>query len=65
MVTGSIKDFIRKYIINPFYRYVLHLDNEEHQKVENYHKQFNLEIIKKLYKTKKGILTFLDYQMGN
>ena len=27
--------------------------------------KLNLKIIKKLYKTKNGILTFLDYQMKN
>ena len=64
-----LKDFIRKHIINHFHRYVQHLDDENIErtsnKVENYYIQTNLEIIKKLYKTKNGILTFLDYQMEN
>ena len=34
-------------------------------KVENYYRQTNPEKIKKLYKTKNGILRFLDYQMEN
>lgn len=34
-------------------------------KVENYYRQTNPEKIKKLYKTKNGIMTFLDYQMEN
>ena len=64
-----LKDFIRKHIINHFHRYVQHLDDENIEKtsnkVENYYRQTNSEIIKKLYKTKKGILTFLDFQMQN
>ena len=64
-----LKDFIRKHIINHFHRYVEHLDNENIEKtsnkVENYYRQTNPEIIKKLYKTKEGILTFLDFQMQN
>ena len=64
-----LKDFIRKHIINHFHRYVEHLDDENIEKtsnkVENYYRQTNPEIIKKLYKTKKGILTFLDFQMQN
>ena len=56
-----LKDFIRKHIINHFHRYVQHLDDanieKTSNKVENY--------LKKLYKTKNGILTFLDYQMEN
>ena len=64
-----LKDFIRKHIINHFHRYVEHLDDENIEKtsnkVENYYRQTNPEIIKKLYKTKQGILTFLDFQMQN
>ena len=64
-----LKDFIRKHIINHFHRYVQHLDDENIEKtsnkVENYYRQTNPEKIKKLYKTKNGILTFLDYQMEN
>lgn len=64
-----LKDFIRKHIINHFHRYVQYLDNEKIErtsnKVENYYRQTNPEKIKKIYKTKKGILTFLDYQMQN
>lgn len=64
-----LKDFIRKHIINHFHRYVEHLDDENIErtsnKVENYYRQTNPEKIKKLYKTKNGILTFLDYQMKN
>jgi len=64
-----LKDFIRKNIINHFHRYVEHLDDEKIEKtsnkVENYYRQTNPEIIKKLYKTKNGILTFLDFQMQN
>ena len=64
-----LKDFIRKHIINHFYRYVQHLDDENIEKtsnkIENYYRQTNPEKIKKIYKTKNGILTFLDYQMEN
>ena len=64
-----LKDFIRKHIINHFHRYVEHLDDSEIEKtsnkVENYYRQTNPEKIKKLYKTKNGILTFLDFQMQN
>ena len=64
-----LKDFIRKHIINHFHRYVQHLDDENIEKtsnkVENYYRQTNPEKIKKLYKTKNRILTFLDYQMEN
>ena len=64
-----LKDFIRKHIINHFHRYVKHLDDENIEKtsnkVENYYRQTNPEKIKKLYKTKKGILTFLDFQIQN
>ncbi len=64
-----LKDFIRKHIINHFHRYVEHLDDDKIEKtsnkVENYYRQTNPEIIKKLYKTKNGILTFLDFQMQN
>ena len=62
-------DFIIKHIINHFHRYVQHLDDENIEKtsnkVENYYRQTNPEKIKKIYKTKNGILTFLDYQMKN
>ena len=51
-----LKDFIRKNIINHFHRYVEHLDDEKIEKtsnkVENYYRQTNPEIIKKLYKPK-------------
>ena len=64
-----LKDFIRKHIINHFYRYVQHLDDKNIEKtsnkIENYYRQTNPEKIKKIYKTKNGILTFLDYQMEN
>ena len=64
-----LKDFIRKHIINHFHRYVQHLDDENIEKtsnkVKNYYRQTNPEKIKKLYKTKNGILTFLNYQMEN
>ena len=46
-----------------------HLDDgnieKTSNKVENYYRQTNPEKIKKLYKTKNGILTFLDFQMQN
>ena len=65
----EFKDFIRKYIINYFHSHVEHLDYENIEKtsnkVENYYRQTNPKIIKKLYKTKNGILTFLDFQMQN
>ena len=64
-----LKDFIRKHIIMHFHRYVEHLDDENIEKtsnkVENYYRQTNPEKIKKLFKTKNGILTFLDFQMQN
>ena len=45
-----LKDFIRKHIINHFHRYVQHLDDENIEKtsnkVENYYRQTNPEIIK-------------------
>lgn len=62
-----LKDFIRKHIINHFQRYIEYLDDENIEKtsnkVENYYRQTNPEKIKKTYKTKQGILTFLHYQM--
>ena len=64
-----LKDFIRKHIINHFHRYVPHLDDEIFEKtsnnVENNYRQSTPEKINKLYKTKNGILTFLNYQMEN
>ena len=64
-----LKDFIRKHIINHFHRYVEHLDDDHIEntsnKIENYYRQTNPEKIKKLFKTKNGILTFLDFQMQN
>ena len=64
-----LKDFIRKHIINHFHRYVEHLDDDNIEntsnKIENYYRQTNPEKIKKLFKTKNGILTFLDFQMQN
>ena len=64
-----LKDFIRKHIIMHFHRYVEHLDDENIEKtsnkVDNYYRQTNPEKIKKLFKTKNGILTFLDFQMQN
>ena len=64
-IPAVLKDFIRKHIINHFHRYVQHLDDENIEKtsnkVENYYRQTNPEKIKKLYKTKNGILTFLNY----
>ena len=64
-----LKDFIRKHIIMHFHRYVEHLDDENIEKtsnkVENYYRQTNPAKIKKLSKTKNGILTFLDFQMQN
>ncbi len=64
-----LKDFIRKHIINHFHRYIEHLDDDSIEKtsnkIENYYRQTNPEKIKKLFKTKNGILTFLDFQMQN
>ena len=64
-----LKDFIRKHIINHFHRYIEYLDDNNIEKtsnkIENYYRQTNPEKIKKLFKTKNGILTFLDFQMQN
>lgn len=64
-----LKDSIRKHIINHFHRYIQHLDDENIEKnieqSRKYYRQTNPEKIKKLYKTKNGILTFLNYQMEN
>lgn len=60
---------MRKYILNHFYRYVKHLDDEKIEKTSNKVKKLlqkdQSKKIKKLYKTKNGILTFLDFQMEN
>ena len=65
MLSGAGFTIFKEWI----FRYVQHLDDENIEKtsnkVENYYRQTNPEIIKKLYKTKNGILTFLDYQMEN
>ena len=64
-----LQQFMEKHIINFIDRYLLYLKNPQIEKtsnkVENYYRQTNPEIIKKLYKTKNGILTFLDYQIKN
>ena len=64
-----LKDFIRKHIVIQLHRYIQYLDYENIEKtsnkVENYYRQTNPEKIKKIYKTKNGILTFLDYYMEN
>jgi len=69
VIPAVLKDFIRKHIINNFYRYVQYLDYENIEiisnKVKNYYRQTNTKIIKKLYKTKNIILTFIRYQMEN
>ncbi len=61
-----LKDFIRKHIINHFQQYMQYLDDKNIEKtlnkVENYYTQNPPEKIKKTYKTKQGILTFLQYQ---
>ncbi len=56
-----LKDFIRKHIINHFHRYVEHLDDENIEKYPIKSKTTTdkpIQKIKKLYKTKNGILTF-------
>ena len=64
-----LRQFIHKHVLNHFKRYIEYLDDENIEKtsnkVENYYRQTNPEKIKKIYKTKTGILTFLDYQMEN
>ena len=49
-----LKDFIRKHIINHFYRYVQHLDDENIEKtsnkIENYYRPTNPEKINNFYK---------------
>lgn len=60
-----LKKFIRKHIINHFSRYIQHLKDlnipKTSNKAENYYRQTDPEKIKKKYKTKKGILSFLKY----
>ena len=64
-----LRQFIHKHVLNHFKRYIEYLDDENIEKtsnkIENYYRQTNPEKIKKIYKTKTGILTFLDYQMQN
>lgn len=64
-----LRQFIHKHVLNHFKRYIEYLDDENIEKtsnkVENYYRQTNPEKIKRIYKTKTGILTFLDYQMEN
>ncbi|AMK16016.1 transposase [Methanobrevibacter olleyae] len=64
-----LMQFVNKHVLYHFKRYIEYLDDENIEKtsnkVENYYRQTNPEKIKKTYKTKNGILTFLDYQMKN
>lgn len=64
-----LNEFIRKHITNHFTRYIQHLNDENipktSNKAENYYRQTDPEKIKKKYKTKKGILSYLTYQMEN
>ena len=64
MLSGAGFTIFKEWI----FRYVQHLDDENIEKtsnkVENYYRQTNPEIIKKLYKTKNGILTFFRLPNG-
>ena len=62
-----LQQFIEKHIINFIDRYLLYLKDSKIEKtsnkLDNYYRNRNPIIIKKRYKTRNGILSYLYYQM--
>ena len=62
-----LQQFMQKHVINFIDRYLLYLKNPKIEKtsnkLDNYYRNTDPEIIKKRYKTKNGILSYLYYQM--
>jgi len=58
---------VPKYVINFINRYLLYLKNPKIEKtsnkLDNYYRNTDPEIIKTRYKTRNGILSYLYYQM--
>jgi hypothetical protein len=58
---------MQKYVINFINRYLLYLKNPKIEKtsnkLDNYYRNTDPEIIKTRYKTRNGILSYLYYQM--
>lgn len=66
-IPEPLKQFTDKHVKNHFQRYLEHHYDENidrtTNKIENYYRQTDPEKIKKNYKTKTGILSFLTYKM--
>ena len=62
-----LQQFMQKHAINFIERYLLYLKNPKIEKtsnkLDNYYRNTDPEIIKTRYKTRKGILSYLYYQM--
>ena len=62
-----LQQFMEKHIINFINRYLLYLKNpnieKTSNKLDNYYRNTDPEIIKKRYKKRKGILSYPYYQM--
>ena len=62
-----LQQFMEKHVINFIDRYLLYLKNPNKEKtsnkLDNYYRNTDPEIIKKIYKTRNGILSYLYYQM--
>lgn len=62
-----LQQFMQKHVINFIERYLLYLKNPKIEKtsnkLDNYYRNTDPEIIKTRYKTRKGILSYLYYQM--
>ena len=62
-----LQQFMEKHVINFIDRYLLYLKDSKIEKtsnkLDNYYRNTDPEIIKKRYKTRNGILSYLYYQM--
>ena len=62
-----LQQFMEKHVINFIDRYLLYLKDphieKTSNKIDNYYRNTDPEIIKKQYKTRNGILSYLYYQM--
>ena len=62
-----LQQFIEKHVTNFIDRYLLYLKDPQIEKtsnkLDNYYRNTDPEIIKKRYKTRNGILSYLYYQM--
>ena len=62
-----LQQFMQKHVINFIERYLLYLKNPKIEKtsnkLDNYYRNTDPEIIKTRYKTRKGILSYLYYRM--